>query len=303
MSRWFRFYDEVLDDPKVQQLPDALYRRWTDMLCVASRNEGHITGDAAALAFMIRQPVGKVRTALSGLLQAGLLDRDGDGYMPHGWRARQYSSDSSAERMRRHRQRQRDGDVTSHPPSQEPSQPPSPSRTSDVAEQSRTEQSRTEEAAAAVPDPPREAPPDPQPAEAEARHALGLRVLDAAKIDPARWLGTWGLITAWQAAGYDPELDILPTIRAMAAREGYEPPRSLNYFTGAIERAWRDRSLDIPTALRRPAPATGPEAERARREQTPGTPEFRYSRAVDRWGRNGAAPDERPKPEDFGVAS
>jgi len=298
MSRWFRFYDEVLDDPKVQQLPDALYRRWTDFLCVASRNDGHIPGDAAALGFVIRQPAGKVKTAINALTQAGLLDKDGDGYTPHGWQARQYSSDSSAERMRRHRQRKRDDDVTSHPPSHDPSPPPSRSRTSDGAEQNRTEQSRTETtAAAAVP------VAETASAEADQRHALGQRVLEAAKIDPARWLGTWGLISAWQAAGYDPELDILPTIRAVAARDGYEPPRSLKYFTDAIERAWRERCLDIPAALQRPAPATGPEAERARLEQTPGTPEHRYSRAVDRWARNGAAPEQRPNPAEFGIAS
>lgn len=143
--------------------------------------------------------------------------------------------------------------------------------------------------------PPEPAPPDQPPpdrsAEADQRHALGLRVLEAARIDPGRWTGTWGLITAWQAAGYDPELDILPTIRAVAARPGYEPPASLKYFTGAIETAWRDRCLDIPKALSRPQ--AGPAI---------GSPEWKLFRAIDRWGANGADPARRPKPEDFGLA-
>mgnify|MGYP001281204222 CR=1 FL=1 len=149
MSRWFRFYDEVLDDPKVQRLSDALYRRWTDLLCIASRNEGRIPGDFDALAFVIRQPVAKVRAAIDALVSAGLLDKLGDDYTPHGWASRQYASDSSAERMRRHRQKKRDGDsdgtsdadVTSHPTSQ-PVTVTAPLCTSDGAEQNRAEQSR-----------------------------------------------------------------------------------------------------------------------------------------------------------------
>lgn len=118
MARWFRFYDEALDDPKVQRLPDALYRRWTDFLCVASRNGGRITGDVESLAFMIRQTPAKTKAAVSALVAAGLLDQDGDGYTPHGWRKRQYASDSSAERVRRYRDRARNDDVTLHPPLQ-----------------------------------------------------------------------------------------------------------------------------------------------------------------------------------------
>lgn len=143
MARWFRFYDEALDDPKVQRLSDALYRRWTDFLCVASRNSGHITGDVESLAFIIRQTPVKVRAALDALDNAGLLDRDGDGYTPHGWRNRQYDSDSSAERMRRHRDKKRDGESDVTTPSQATSHPPN----GDATEQIRadTEQIRTEQ--------------------------------------------------------------------------------------------------------------------------------------------------------------
>lgn len=143
MARWFRFYDETLDDPKVQRLNDTLYRRWTDMLCIASRNDGQITADIAALAFMTRQTPAKTQAAVTALCDAGLLDRDGDDFTPHGWRKRQYDSDSSAERMRRHRDRKRDADVTSHPPS--------PPVTGDAVEQIQsradTEQSRERERA------------------------------------------------------------------------------------------------------------------------------------------------------------
>lgn len=219
MARWFRFYDEALDDPKVQRLPDALYRRWTDFLCVASRNGGRITGDVESLAFMIRQTPAKTKAAVSALVAAGLLDKDGDGYTPHGWRTRQYDSDSSAERMRRHRERRRDGDVTSHV---------TPSlRTSDAAEQNRTEQNRDVGVECAR-DPKRE-------------------VLEAMGVwDDPRWLGNGGLVEAWIGSGADLDKDILPTVqRLMKSRGAQGPPASLKYFDRAVMDAHATRTTPV----------------------------------------------------------
>lgn len=146
-------------------------------------------------------------------------------------------------------------------------------------------------------DPPTAAPPPAasplahspgSAAEAQKRMEIGAKVLDAAGIDQARWVGNFALISAWLSANYDPELDILPAVRQCAARPGYTPPRSLGYFTAAIEEHWRQRALDIPAELRRPQPDRAPKPLRERR----------WERAVTRWI-DGGCQGDKPKLEDF----
>lgn len=118
MSRWFRFYDDVMDDPKVQMLSDAHYRGWTTLLCFASKNDGNITSDESVLSFALRKPVGKVRDLIQACLSAGLIDPTDTGYTPHNWNGRQFKSDDSKERVKQFRKRsaERDGngDVTAN---------------------------------------------------------------------------------------------------------------------------------------------------------------------------------------------
>ena len=115
-GRWFRLYDAVVDHPKVQRLPDSAFRAWINLLCIASRGEGRISGDMDDLAFSLRKPRRWVRDALDDLVRAGLMDVEGDDFRPHDWADHQYESDTSRGRMRRHRERhsdgQSDGDVT-----------------------------------------------------------------------------------------------------------------------------------------------------------------------------------------------
>ena len=41
-GRWFRFYASAVDDPKIQTLPDPLFRTWINLLCLASKADGVI---------------------------------------------------------------------------------------------------------------------------------------------------------------------------------------------------------------------------------------------------------------------
>ena len=111
MSRWFRFYDCALDDPKVQKLPAELFKIWVNLLCVASRNDGAFPA-VDDLAFMLRQSSDSLSDSLSELMRLGLIDESEQGLTPHNWTERQYQSDSSAERMRKHRALKRNSDVT-----------------------------------------------------------------------------------------------------------------------------------------------------------------------------------------------
>ena len=79
--------------------------------------------------------------------------------------------------------------------------------------------------------------------QAQRRIEVGDRVLAAAGIDPAKWTGDYAIISMWLTAGFDVELDILPTVTRVRARKGtHWAPRSLGYFTGAITEAWTTRT-------------------------------------------------------------
>ena len=40
MTKWFRFYGDALNDPKVQMLPPETFKSWVNVLCLASQNDG-----------------------------------------------------------------------------------------------------------------------------------------------------------------------------------------------------------------------------------------------------------------------
>jgi hypothetical protein len=114
MTRWFRFYDEALDDPKVQRLSPQLFKTWVNLLCLASKSDGKLPSDDD-LAFRLRVSVQDAAQQIQDLILTGLIDIEPNGSrVPHGWQARQYASDSSAERMRKHRKNKskNNGDVT-----------------------------------------------------------------------------------------------------------------------------------------------------------------------------------------------
>lgn len=115
MSRWFRVYDDILDDPKVQLLPPELFKTWMNLLALASRNKG-VLPTVATIAFALRISVQDAQSRLDELILAGLVDIRPDKLCePHNWPVRQFASDSSAARMRKMREkRARDADVTSH---------------------------------------------------------------------------------------------------------------------------------------------------------------------------------------------
>jgi hypothetical protein len=109
MSRWFRYYDEALDDPKVQKLDGDTFKGWVNLLCLASRNGGKLPA-ISDIAFALRETEDAARTLVERLLNGGLIDKssggvDGYTYTPHSWAKRQYKSDTSNERVKRYRQR------------------------------------------------------------------------------------------------------------------------------------------------------------------------------------------------------
>lgn len=114
-ARWFRFYADAMRHPKVARLPDPLFRLWVELLCVASENDGHIP-PADDLKHMLKRRLDHLLRGLDDLIRASLIDPLEAGYEPHGWAKRQYKSDVSTDRVRKHRAK---GNVSETPPDTE----------------------------------------------------------------------------------------------------------------------------------------------------------------------------------------
>lgn len=110
MARWFRMYNETLDDPKVQKLSAALFRDWVNILCLASRHDG-ILPPLNDVAFALRKSEQRVKAIIDSLSNTELLDVTDTGITPHNWNGRQYKSDvidpTNNERQKRFRKRHR----------------------------------------------------------------------------------------------------------------------------------------------------------------------------------------------------
>jgi hypothetical protein len=111
-GRWFRFYDSVVDDPKVQRLSLSAFRFWVNVLCLASRNGGKLP-PLVDLTFSLRMTEKQVVDGLKSLEAAGLVDESVDGVStPHNWNGRQFKADVSTERVKRFRERSTKRDET-----------------------------------------------------------------------------------------------------------------------------------------------------------------------------------------------
>jgi hypothetical protein len=109
VSRWWRAHASALDDPKVQLLSGDMFKAWFNVLCIASLHDGALPPNAA-IAFALRKSEEATAKILTTLIERGLIDVTDDGMTPHNWSGRQYKSDVSNERVKRHRERQRNGE-------------------------------------------------------------------------------------------------------------------------------------------------------------------------------------------------
>jgi hypothetical protein len=100
---WFRFYTEALDDPKVQRLAPHLFKAWVNLLCLAGQNSGQLPS-IDDIAFRLRLSAQDAEQQISDLILAGLIDITSTGRAPHNWAKRQFVSDHSTERVRKHRE-------------------------------------------------------------------------------------------------------------------------------------------------------------------------------------------------------
>lgn len=104
---WFRMYHEFATDPKVQMLSEADQRRFVMLLCMRCCN-GDVTLQDDAVAFHMRISAEEWAATKARLRDRNLID---DGNKPVAWERRQYASDSSRNRVAKHREKKRNGDM------------------------------------------------------------------------------------------------------------------------------------------------------------------------------------------------
>jgi hypothetical protein len=115
-ARWFRMYAEFLTDPKVQMLSEVTQRRYIMLLCMRCSN-GDVTLQDDQVAFQLRISNEEWLETKGVLTSIELINEQ---CQPTSWDKRQYASDSSAERVARHREKvKRDGNVTVTSPEKE----------------------------------------------------------------------------------------------------------------------------------------------------------------------------------------
>jgi hypothetical protein len=107
---WFRLYAEFAHDPKVQIMPEHMQRRYVMLMCL--RCNGDVTLHETEIAFYMRVSESDLAETKALFLAKGFID---DKWNLLNWDKRQFASDSSAERVAKHRAKKKqngNGDVT-----------------------------------------------------------------------------------------------------------------------------------------------------------------------------------------------
>ena len=123
-NQWFRLYAEIAHDPKVQMLSEVNQRRLIMLFCF--RCNGDVTLQDEEVTFQLRISDEEWQKTKAIFIAKGFINSDNKVL---NWDKRQFISDSSSERVAKHREKKK----------QEGNVPETPS------EQNRTEQNRAEQ--------------------------------------------------------------------------------------------------------------------------------------------------------------
>jgi len=102
-------YHEMIDDKKIGTLSDAEFRTWVELLCVAceSNEKGDTMMTEKDLSWRLRRDVTETLQKLAGNGLVTFQDHGngGDTVKIKQWMKRQFISDSSTGRVRKHRKK------------------------------------------------------------------------------------------------------------------------------------------------------------------------------------------------------
>ena len=96
---WFRMYAEFAHDPKVQMLPEVMQRRYVMLMCMRCSNALE-TLHADEIAFHLRIDAAQLEETKALFLAKGFIN---EAWELLNWEKRQFSSDTSAQRVAKHR--------------------------------------------------------------------------------------------------------------------------------------------------------------------------------------------------------
>ena len=96
---WFRMYSEFAHDPKVQMLPEVMQRRYVMLMCMRCSN-ALVTLQADEIAFHLRIDAAQLDETKALFLAKGFIN---EAWELLNWEKRQFSSDTSAQRVAKHR--------------------------------------------------------------------------------------------------------------------------------------------------------------------------------------------------------
>ena len=131
--KWFRFYTEIIDDPKMRKLTGEEFRLFTYLLAIAAEEEkgGLIPYGEEDISWKLRATPDLVAQTIERCIELRILEKNGTGLRFINWDKRQFRSDNVTGRVRKLRER---GKESLHETLQETQ-----------LYQPRTEQSRTEQ--------------------------------------------------------------------------------------------------------------------------------------------------------------
>jgi len=112
--KWFRMHSEILDDPKVAKMDGETFRVFVLLLALVAEQEdsGKIRMKMEDISWRLRSVDEKLSTAVAELTDLGCVKVFDACLIITNWNKRQYSTDHSAERMRKSRHRKRHSGVT-----------------------------------------------------------------------------------------------------------------------------------------------------------------------------------------------
>lgn len=105
---WIKLYLEILDDPKMGQLSDHLWRRSVELFLLAGKNgnDGKLP-TAGEIAWTLRTSADEVTECLKALSKYGIVHENGGSWFVSHFEKRQYSE--SYERVKRYRNAKSNG--------------------------------------------------------------------------------------------------------------------------------------------------------------------------------------------------
>ncbi len=96
---WFRLYSEFAHDPKIQMLPEAMQRRYVMLMCLRC-SETLETLHETEIAFQLRLSEAELIETKQLFISKNFIDKQ---WNLLNWDKRQFVSDSSTMRVRKHR--------------------------------------------------------------------------------------------------------------------------------------------------------------------------------------------------------